>query len=45
MLMGDPMDTSRPAELTRQNCFRCYTGPNFGGDVGAPCMDDRYATA
>ena len=41
MLVGDPMETERPANMERQNCFRCYTGPNFGGDVGAPCQDAR----
>ncbi|KAI1084877.1 hypothetical protein F5B20DRAFT_523567 [Whalleya microplaca] len=41
MLVGDPTMRSRPdTTLKRQNCFRCYTGPNYGGDVGAPCMDD-----
>ncbi|KAI0181252.1 hypothetical protein GGR52DRAFT_25864 [Hypoxylon sp. FL1284] len=41
MLSGDAMARSRPDnKLKRQNCFRCYTGPNYGGDVGAPCMDD-----
>lgn len=42
MLVGDPMDRERPANMRLQNCFRCYTGPNFGGDVGAPCQDARY---
>ncbi|KAK3486557.1 uncharacterized protein B0T23DRAFT_324376 [Neurospora hispaniola] len=42
MLVGDPNMRSRPdTKLKRQNCYRCYTGPNFGGDVGAPCQDDR----
>ncbi|KAI1766993.1 hypothetical protein GGR53DRAFT_483558 [Hypoxylon sp. FL1150] len=41
MLSGDALARSRPdTKLKRQNCFRCYTGPNYGGDVGAPCMDD-----
>ena len=45
MLVGDPNMRSRPdTKLKRQNCFRCYTGPNFGGDVGAPCQDNRYVT-
>lgn len=45
MLVGDPTMRSRPdTKLKRQNCFRCYTGPNFGGDVGAPCMDDSVDT-
>jgi len=39
MLVGDPADRERPATLKRQNCFRCYTGPNHGGDTGAPCQD------
>ncbi len=43
MLVGDSMrrtkDTS--VNMKRQNCFRCYTGPNFGGDTSAPCMDAR----
>lgn len=42
MLVGDPNMRSRPdTKLKRQNCYRCYTGPNFGGDIGAPCQDDR----
>lgn len=45
MLVGDPTLRSRPdTTLKRQNCFRCYTGPNFGGDVGAPCMDGNVDT-
>ncbi|KEZ45374.1 hypothetical protein SAPIO_CDS2203 [Scedosporium apiospermum] len=42
MLVGDPADRERPASLKRQNCFRCYTGPNHGGDVGAPCQDAAH---
>ena len=46
MLVGDPAMRSRPdTTLKRQNCYRCYTGPNFGGDVSAPCQDARSATA
>lgn len=45
MLVGDPNERSRSdTKLKRQNCYRCYTGPNFGGDIGAPCMDDRVDT-
>ncbi|KAI4868812.1 hypothetical protein F4820DRAFT_408780 [Hypoxylon rubiginosum] len=45
MLSGDALARSRPdTKLKRQNCFRCYTGPNYGGDVGAPCMDDNVDT-
>ncbi|KAF4633041.1 hypothetical protein G7Y89_g5087 [Cudoniella acicularis] len=40
MLVGDPMMRSRKdTTLKRQNCYRCYTGPNFGGDTSAPCQD------
>lgn len=43
MLVGDPMARSRTGtQLKRQNCYRCYTGPNFGGDTAAPCMDAKY---
>ncbi|KAK3951113.1 hypothetical protein QBC32DRAFT_398985 [Pseudoneurospora amorphoporcata] len=45
MLVGDPNMCSRPnTKLKRQNCYRCYTGPNFGGDTGAPCQDDKVDT-
>lgn len=44
MLVGDANNRERDPTLARQNCFRCYTGPNFGGDVGAPCMDNRVDT-
>ncbi|KAM7186757.1 protein of unknown function (DUF1996) domain containing protein [Naviculisporaceae sp. PSN 640] len=45
MLVGDPMMRSRPdTKLKRQNCYRCYTGPNFGGDTGAPCQDNAVDT-
>ncbi|CAG8950039.1 hypothetical protein HYFRA_00008271 [Hymenoscyphus fraxineus] len=45
MLVGDPMSRSRKdSSLKRQNCFRCYTGPNFGGDVSAPCQDAKIDT-
>ncbi|KAI0388047.1 hypothetical protein F5Y04DRAFT_274902 [Hypomontagnella monticulosa] len=45
MLSGDPTMRSRPDQkLKRQNCYRCYTGPNYGGDTGAPCMDNNVDT-
>ncbi|KAL1860736.1 hypothetical protein VTK73DRAFT_7195 [Phialemonium thermophilum] len=45
MLVGDPNSRSRTGTtLKRQNCYRCYTGPNFGGDVSAPCMDNNIDT-
>jgi len=42
MLYGDA--TSREKKGTgmkSQSCFRCYTGPNYGGDNAAPCADAR----
>ncbi|OIW27114.1 hypothetical protein CONLIGDRAFT_707998 [Coniochaeta ligniaria NRRL 30616] len=45
MLVGDPMERSRTGTtLKRQNCYRCYTGPNFGGDTSAPCQDAKIDT-
>jgi len=45
MLMGDPtMRSRKDTTLKRQNCYRCYTGPNFGGDTSAPCMDAKIDT-
>lgn len=45
MLVGDAMARSRSGTtLKRQNCYRCYTGPNFGGDVSAPCQDAKYVS-
>jgi hypothetical protein len=42
MLVGDPM--SRVKKNKSQSCFRCYSGPNFGGDNAAPCSDSRLDT-
>ncbi|KAH8205312.1 hypothetical protein TruAng_000559 [Truncatella angustata] len=45
MLVGDPLQRSRPdTTLKKQNCYRCYTGPNYGGDVSAPCQDATLDT-
>jgi len=38
MLSGDPNQRTAIANQKLQNCFRCYTGPNFGGDTAAPCQ-------
>ncbi|KAK3402550.1 hypothetical protein B0T20DRAFT_427985 [Sordaria brevicollis] len=27
-----------------QSCYRCYTGPNFGGNTYAPCQDPQRDT-
>ena len=35
-------DVARRTPLYKaQSCFRCYSGPNFGGDDAAPCTDRR----
>ncbi|KEZ39116.1 hypothetical protein SAPIO_CDS10507 [Scedosporium apiospermum] len=39
MLVGDPM--RREPLYKSQSCFRCYSGPNHGGDNAAPCSDNR----
>jgi hypothetical protein len=45
MLVGDPDQRNRTGTtLKRQNCYRCYTGPNYGGDVSAPCQDAKIDT-
>ncbi|KAI0856827.1 hypothetical protein F4860DRAFT_506475 [Xylaria cubensis] len=45
MLVGDAMARSRTGtQLKKQNCYRCYTGPNFGGDYAAPCADGTLDT-
>ncbi|KAF2751512.1 hypothetical protein M011DRAFT_483413 [Sporormia fimetaria CBS 119925] len=45
MLVGDPSRRTPDPAMRRQNCYRCYTGPNFGGDTAAPCADNRLDTA
>lgn len=43
MLVGDA--TNRVSKnLKTQTCFRCYSGPNFGGDNAAPCQDAKLDT-
>ena len=41
MLVGDA-NNRVSKNLKSQTCFRCYTGPNFGGDNAAPCQDGKY---
>jgi hypothetical protein len=45
MLIGDPA-LREEKRTTLQNCYRCFTGPNFRGDNSAPCadrvLDTRY---
>lgn len=39
MLVGDAERRTNPgSSMKLQNCYRCYTGPNYGGDVYAPCQ-------
>ena len=42
MLVGDPMNRQKKYKM--QSCFRCYSGPNFGGDNQAPCSDPKLDT-
>ncbi|KAF2685437.1 hypothetical protein K458DRAFT_300665 [Lentithecium fluviatile CBS 122367] len=44
MLVGDPMNRKVDTKMKMQNCYRCYTGPNFGGDTAAPCADGKLDT-
>ncbi|KAK4184206.1 hypothetical protein QBC35DRAFT_362559, partial [Podospora australis] len=41
MFTGDASSRSQrgPEGYKNQTCFRCYTGPDFEGDVAAPCAD------
>jgi len=44
MFFGDATLRSEPQgqyNLSTQTCFRCYNGPNFGGDELRPCLDPR----
>ncbi|KAE8448046.1 hypothetical protein EG329_009969 [Mollisiaceae sp. DMI_Dod_QoI] len=45
MLVGDATLREKVGSGRKsQSCFRCYTGPNFGGDNGAPCQDSSVDT-
>ncbi|OAK98463.1 hypothetical protein IQ06DRAFT_357570 [Phaeosphaeriaceae sp. SRC1lsM3a] len=44
MLVGDPTRRTADPKMSKSNCYRCYTGPNFGGDTGAPCQDSKVDT-
>ncbi|KAK3312675.1 hypothetical protein B0H66DRAFT_378848 [Apodospora peruviana] len=46
MFMGDAALRAPPVspDLSTQNCFRCFSSPDFGGDLFAPCQDDRVDT-
>jgi hypothetical protein len=43
MLVGDANKRVQGTNsLKSQTCFRCYSGPNFGGDNAAPCQDAKH---
>jgi hypothetical protein len=45
MLAGDATRTaSAGLGKNMQACFRCYTGPNFQGNVDSPCFDPKLDT-
>ncbi|KAI0172930.1 hypothetical protein GGR52DRAFT_591447 [Hypoxylon sp. FL1284] len=44
MLVGDSMRREPKEGMKYQSCFRCYTGPNFQGDIYGPCLDPRVDT-
>jgi hypothetical protein len=47
MFFGDAMLRSEPQgpwNLSTQTCFRCFTGPDFGGDFLRPCQDPLVDT-
>ncbi|KAK4459728.1 hypothetical protein QBC42DRAFT_231075 [Cladorrhinum samala] len=45
MFSGDVMRrVSAGQGRNMQSCFRCYTGPNFGGNTMSPCMDPKLDT-
>jgi hypothetical protein len=47
MFVGDAMlrsPPSSPYNLSTQNCYRCFTGPDFGGDIYRPCTDPAVDT-
>ncbi|KAK1757956.1 hypothetical protein QBC47DRAFT_420838 [Echria macrotheca] len=45
MLVGDANKRAQGSKsMKSQTCFRCYSGPNFGGDNAAPCADAKLDT-
>lgn len=45
MLVGDANQRAKIGSGKKtQSCFRCYSGPNFGGDNAAPCQDANLDT-
>jgi hypothetical protein len=45
MLVGDAAQRTKIGSGKKsQSCFRCYSGPDFGGDNAAPCADATLDT-
>lgn len=45
MLTGDLMRrTSENLGKNMQQCYRCFSEPNFGGSMYSPCFDTKYDT-
>ncbi|PSN73608.1 hypothetical protein BS50DRAFT_597111 [Corynespora cassiicola Philippines] len=45
MLTGDSTRrTSENLGKNMQQCYRCFTEPNFGGSMYSPCLDPKYDT-
>lgn len=45
MLTGDAMRrTSENLGKNMQQCYRCFTAPNFGGSMYSPCFDPKWDT-
>ena len=45
MLTGDAARrTSENLGTKMQQCYRCFTSPNFGGSPYPPCMDPKLDT-
>jgi len=45
MLVGNATNRAKIGSGRKsQSCFRCYSGPNFGGDNLAPCADSTLDT-
>jgi len=45
MLVGNATNRAKIGSGRKtQSCFRCYSGPNFGGDNDAPCADPSLDT-
>lgn len=41
MLFGNAMRRTSQEGMRSQSCFRCFTGPDFAGDIRSPCADPK----